>query len=566
MLRAPEGQPEPDFSEDDGSDGSVGFEDEDEAEGLRERANLSEALGLPQTAVAHLLKLHGEALVEKLSDDRERERVLREAGLTHLLPAEETPIGGAAALAASASSEAAAAAPPLMVQPSGRRVALQLKDDDAFETELEPLMAECKTIEDMLEEAPTDPPRLPLVSADEMRFVVRFCRMRHDQRRSRATPVPQDAFTQQVQALDQGALSAHLRSANFLGADGLLRELSLELSRRLRGKTSDEVRAEWGLPEDMPAVVSRASQREPIFLPARGATGEEEEEGEEAAQGAVVGGTEGISEQHDLLWLSLAHLELPTLRVLKGVNYAMRAAVREVLCSVQWQAANVPLLMLACGGSTSERIAWGGQLEAIRRRRTTDPTESFASRVGFGCTFSTSALDHAVRRRDLPMCEVLLEDLERLPQERAALLHSLDRAILESGEEGHAPTFRMLLTAYVGHDGDRTRLLDMLRKVCGSMVRADDAASLRERIEMLAELVDVHGAPVEMGNSGTQPLHLAAKQGRLPIVKALLERGANPTLRDGKPTTSWRFRNTPRQLTSDEAVANCLREAERNWS
>ena len=443
-------------------------------------------------------------------------------------------------------------------------------------------MAECKTIEDMLEEAPSNPPLLPLVSVNEMRFVIRFCRMRHDQRRNRPTPVAEDALTNQIQSFDQGALAAHLRAANFLGADGLLRELCLELSRRLCGRTSTELRAEWCLPKDMPPSVSSASEQEPMFLPVRGATGEDEEEqgaGGGAGSGTRGGGTEDISKHseqqdlaEDLLWLSLAHLELPTLRVLKGVNYGMRAAVRAVLCSAQWQADNVPLLMLACGGSTAERITWGGQLEAIRRRRATHPAESFASKVGFhGCTLSTSALDHAVRRRDLPMCELLLEDFERLPRgEHAALKERLKHALFESCEDGHALVFRRLMAAHSEHGATpglshEKWLWGILRGVCGYMVRQDDAAGLLERVEMLVELVDVHGGPVEMGNTGTQPLHLAAQQNRLPIVQALLLRGANPTLRDGE-ADSFVKRNTPRDLTTDVHVRNCLLEAERNRS
>ena len=95
----------------------------------------------------------------------------------------------------------------------------------------------------------------------------------------------------------------------------------------------------------------------------------------------------------------------------------------------------------------------------------------------------------------------------------------------------------------------------------GLDVSKDAHVDVLDRVEMLVELVDVHGAPVEMGNTVTQPLHLAAQQNRLPIVQALLQRGANPTLRDGEADSIVK-RNTPRDLTTDVHVRNCLLEAE----
>ena len=47
--------------------------------------------------------------------------------------------------------------------------------------------------------------------------------------------------------------------------------------------------------------------------------------------------------------------------------------------------------------------------------------------------------------------------------------------------------------------------------------------------------------------------------------QALLQRGANPTLRDGEADSIVK-RNTPRDLTTDVHVRNCLLEAERNRS
>ena len=49
-----------------------------------------------------------------------------------------------------------------------------------------------------------------------------------------------------------------------------------------------------------------------------------------------------------------------------------------------------------------------------------------------------------------------------------------------------------------------------------------------------------YSAPVERGTEGTQPLHLAAVACDLEVVRLLLERGANPTLKDGTRTAAYR--------------------------
>ena len=58
-----------------------------------------------------------------------------------------------------------------------------------------------------------------------------------------------------------------------------------------------------------------------------------------------------------------------------------------------------------------------------------------------------------------------------------------------------------------------------------------------------------YSAPVERGTEGSQPLHLAAVACDLEVIRLLLERGANPTLKDGT-----RVAPSDRKTAMDRAI------------
>ena len=243
---------------------------EGEVARMADRIHLAESLGLPQAAVVRLQGIHGERLIERITEDRQR--VLLDAGLEHVLRAEAED-GCELIVVAGALPDADATAPlplppPVAVNPSGELVTLQLAGEERLTTELQPLVAECSTIEGMTDS--TDLLEIPLaaVEAPAMRFFIRWCRMRHNGRLGRPTPASQGELSREVRAFGAATLSAYSKAANFLGADVLLREMLLtEVARRLCGVSSGEVRSLFGLASDMTAEESSASEGEPIFLP-----------------------------------------------------------------------------------------------------------------------------------------------------------------------------------------------------------------------------------------------------------------------------------------------------------
>jgi len=150
-----------------------------------------------------------------------------------------------------------------------------------------------------------------------------------------------------------------------------------------------------------------------------------------------------------------------------------------------------------------------------------------------------SALRHAVDRGDDDMVDALVEGRHG-PALLVSTLHDAAQAAASRVNVHALRTILATLRAKGVPPGERETFA-WLR-----------AAILCERSEAVAPLdaavtflLDEARAPLQLGTTGKQPLHLLAARGETGLVRRLLEAGADPELRDGHPDMSWNARRTP---------------------
>ena len=340
---------------------------------IHEVQQLAATFDLSRSVVATLLRLHGDRLEEKLLVDREG--LLRAAGLGHLANG-----------AASPSPPAPPADPPLPSSPEAPCPEPEPSEEgdapfslslghhpntsilEARASSLRRLAEDCGTIRSILECSTGDTIPLPLVAnGDAMRTTLQF----YDALEPYDASAPSDGKSawhsvtlsdgdvawRSVEPSGDAALFDLIRVANYLETSILLKHALTALSPRLRGQTAAELRARFGLPNDLTEAEVRAAEAEPLCSGEPG----------EVLPPSVKRGTTGINVgESQLLVQALSTLETSTLRALKGVNAGMLSAVRHLLCRPDVQAARF---------TTIEIAEHGGTPEAVRLRRAADPLE-----------------------------------------------------------------------------------------------------------------------------------------------------------------------------------------------
>ena len=335
---------------------------------LNEVRQLAERWHLSQSDVATLLRLHGERLEEKLSDDREG--LLCAAGLGHV----------ASDAASSSSTLPSTTATPAL--PSGPEAPCPEPDApfslslghhpntsilEARASSLHRLAADSGTILDALESSTGGTIPLPnWVNGDAMRTTLKFYDAlgpydhTSDSAWHSITPSDEDRAWRSVEPTEDRALFDLIRVANYLASAVLLKQALTALGTRLRGQNAAELRKRFGLPDDLTEEQRLAAEAESVF------TGEPGEVLPTIKRGTTgITGTTGVGDS-ELLVQALRTLETSALCVLKGVNAGMLSAVRQLLCRSDMQAALFTTIELAKDGGTPE---------AVRKRREADPLE-----------------------------------------------------------------------------------------------------------------------------------------------------------------------------------------------